>query len=48
MAKMTIIGATGRVGSYAAHVVSQFPHVRRCVSMDGRAMNSISTALHTT
>ncbi|MDO5845539.1 MAG: malate dehydrogenase [Methanocorpusculum sp.] len=28
MAKVTIIGATGQVGSYVAHAVSQFPHVR--------------------
>ncbi|HJK24807.1 MAG TPA: malate dehydrogenase, partial [Methanocorpusculum sp.] len=28
MAKVTIIGATGQVGSYAAHAVSQFPHVQ--------------------
>lgn len=28
MAKVTIIGATGQVGSYIAHSVSQFPHVR--------------------
>lgn len=28
MAKVAIIGATGQVGSYAAHAVSQFPHVQ--------------------
>ena len=28
MAKVTIIGSTGRVGSYAAHAISQFPHVQ--------------------
>ncbi len=28
MAKVTIIGATGQVGSYVAHAVSQFPHVQ--------------------
>ncbi len=28
MAKVTIIGATGQVGSYVAHAVSQFPHVK--------------------
>ncbi|HJJ48320.1 MAG TPA: malate dehydrogenase [Methanocorpusculum sp.] len=28
MAKVTIIGATGQVGSYIAHAVSQFPHVQ--------------------
>ncbi|HJJ28182.1 MAG TPA: malate dehydrogenase [Methanocorpusculum sp.] len=27
MSKVTIIGATGQVGSYIAHAVSQFPHV---------------------
>jgi Malate/lactate dehydrogenases len=27
MAKVTIIGATGQVGSYIAHAVSKFPHV---------------------
>ena len=28
MAKVTIIGATGQVGSFVAHAVSQFPHVQ--------------------
>jgi malate dehydrogenase len=28
MAKVAIIGATGQVGSYAAHAISQFPHVQ--------------------
>jgi len=27
MAKVTLIGATGQVGTYVAHAVSQFPHV---------------------
>ncbi|HJJ42546.1 MAG TPA: malate dehydrogenase [Methanocorpusculum sp.] len=38
MAKVTIIGATGQVGSYAAHAVSQFPHVKE-MCLFGRAGN---------
>ena len=38
MAKVTIIGATGQVGSYAAHAVSQFPHVQE-MCLYGRAGN---------
>ncbi|MDO5844325.1 MAG: malate dehydrogenase [Methanocorpusculum sp.] len=38
MAKVTIIGATGQVGSYVAHAVSQFPHVQE-MCLFGRVGN---------
>lgn len=38
MAKVTIIGATGQVGSYIAHAVSQFPHVQE-MCLFGRVGN---------
>lgn len=38
MAKVTIIGATGQVGSYAAHAISQFPHVQE-MCLYGRSGN---------
>ena len=38
MAKVTIIGATGQVGTYVAHSVSQFPHVQE-MCLFGRSGN---------
>jgi len=38
MVKVTIIGATGQVGSYAAHAISQIPHVKE-VNLFGRDGN---------
>jgi malate dehydrogenase len=40
MVKVTIIGATGQVGSYTAHAISQIPHVKE-VSLFGRDGNQL-------
>ncbi|RQD80448.1 MAG: malate dehydrogenase [Methanocalculus sp. MSAO_Arc2] len=40
MVKVTIIGATGQVGSYAAHSISQIPHVKE-VCLFGREGNQV-------